>query len=180
MKVEDTKNALQSLREINGSDWERVVAKGKEEERNEESSSICDYFMHPSIEKEQQLLDEKHVKWIARRMEVITKETKEMFEVEYRVDKQAAEMKPAINLKERQIERLLLNEQYWMDLLLLYEVNEWERLFWIKLQSFLDQIGNLVCGPMLCTAVRGLSFFCNIYIRIYIINNNEIYKYIYI
>ena len=39
---------------------------------------------------------------------------------------------------------------------------------------------NLVCGPMLCTAVRGLSFFCNIYIRIYIINNNEIYKYIYI
>ena len=31
---------------------------------------------------------------------------------------------------------------------------------------------------MLCTAVRGLSFFCNIYIRIYIINNNEIYKYI--
>ena len=38
---------------------------------------------------------------------------------------------------------------------------------------------NLVCGPMLCTAVRGLSFFCNIYIRIYIINKNEIYKYIY-
>ena len=39
-------------------------------------------------------------------------------------------------------------------------------------------ISDLVCGPMLCTAVRGLSFFCNIYIRIYIINNNEIYKYI--
>ena len=28
-----------------------------------------------------------------------------------------------------------------MDLLLLYEVNEWEWLFWNKLQAFLDNIG---------------------------------------
>ena len=146
MKVEDTKSTLQSLRGVNGKDWERVVAKGKEEERNEESSSICDYFTHPSIERERRLLDEKHVKWIARRMEMITKETKETvegkMEVEYRVDKQAAEMKPAIYMPKWEIERLLLNEQYLMDLLLLYEVNEWERLFWNKLQAFLDQIGN--------------------------------------
>ena len=145
IKVEDTKSTLQSLREVNGNDWEMVVAKGEEEERNEESSSICDYFMHPSIERERRLLDEKRVKWIAHRMEVITKETKEMLEgkmeVEYRVDKQAAEMKPAINLSKRMIEILLLNEQYLMDLLLLYEVNEWERVFWNKLQAFLDQIG---------------------------------------
>ena len=36
---------------------------------------------------------------------------------------------------------------------------------------------NLVCGPMLSTAVQDLSFFCNIYIHIYIINSNEIYIY---
>ena len=145
MKVEDTISTLQSLREVNGNDWERVVAKGKEEERNEESSSICDYFMHPSIERERRLLDEKRVKWIARRMEMITK-GKETFEgkigVEYRVDKQAAEMKLGMNLPKRETEKLLLIEQYLMDLLLLYEVNEWERLFWNKFHAFLDQIGN--------------------------------------
>ena len=145
MKVEDTKSMLQSLREVNGNDWERVIAMGKEEERNEESSSICDYFMHSSIEKERRLLDEKRVKWIARRMEMLTKETKETLEgkigVDYRVDEKAAE-KPAINLPKWKIEQLLLDEHYFMDLLLLYEVNEWERLFWNKLHAFLDQIGN--------------------------------------
>ena len=80
MKVEDTKSMLQSLREVNGNDWEMVVAKGKEEERIEESSSICDYFMHLSIERERWLLDEKHVRWIACRIEVLTKEMKEMVE----------------------------------------------------------------------------------------------------
>ena len=53
--------------------------------------------MHPSIERERQLLDEKRVKWNARRMEMITKEMKEGFQgevrVEYRVDKQAIEKK---------------------------------------------------------------------------------------
>ena len=52
--------------------------------------------MHSSIERDRRLLDEKRVKWIARRMEMITKETKEKFqdevEVEYRVNnKQAVE-----------------------------------------------------------------------------------------
>ena len=144
MKVDDTISALQSLREENVNNWECVVAKGKEEERNEESLVICEYFMHSSIERERQLLDEKRVKWIARRMEMITKETKEMFEgkmgVEYRVDKKTAEKKPATKLPE--IERMLFEEQYFMDLLLLYEVNEWERLFWGKFKAFLDQIGN--------------------------------------
>ena len=144
MKVEDTISMLQRLRKGSRDDWERVVAIGKEEERNEESSSICEYFMHSSIERERRLLDERRVKWIARRMEMITKETKEMFEgkmgVEYRVDKKAAEKKPATKLPE--IERMLLREQYLMDLLLLYEVNERERLFWNKFKTFLDQIGN--------------------------------------
>ena len=145
MKVEDTISTLQRLREENGNDWERVVAIGKEEEQNEESSSICDYFMHSSIERERRLLDEKRVKWNARRVEMITKETKEMFEgkmgVEYRVDKQAVGKKPATQLP-YEIEELLLRERYFMDLLLLYEVNEWEWLFWNKFNTFLDQIGS--------------------------------------
>ena len=144
MKVDDTISTLQRSREENGNDWEKVVAKGKEEERNEESSSICDYFMHPSIERERRLLDEKRIKWIARRMEMITKETKERFEgkmgVEYRVDKQAVEKKPVTKSPGTGIDVLLLREQYMMDLLLLCEVNEWERLFWNKLKAFLDQI----------------------------------------
>ena len=144
LKVEDSISTLQSLREKNGNDWERVVAKGKEEERNEKSSSICGYFMHPSIERERRLLDEKRVKWIARRMEMIAKETKETFEgrigVVYRVDKQAAEKKTAT--KSPKIDELLLREQYVMNLLLLYEVKEWEQLFWIKFKAFLDQIGS--------------------------------------
>ena len=142
MKVEDTISTLQRLREENGDDWKTGVEKGKEKERNEESLVICDYFMHSSIERERRLLDEERVKWIARRMEMITRETKEMLEgrmgVEYRVDKQAAEKKPAMKLPE--MDDLLLREHYMMDLLLLYEVNEWEWLFWNKLKAFLDQI----------------------------------------
>jgi hypothetical protein len=37
--------------------------------------------MHSSIEKQRWLLDEEHVKWIARGMEMITEETKERFQV---------------------------------------------------------------------------------------------------
>ena len=144
MKVEDTISTLQSLREENGNDWEMVVAKGREEERNEESSFICDYLMHPSIERERRLLDEKRVKWVARRMEMITKETKERFQdemgVEYRVGKQV-EKKSATKLPEEE-EQLLCWQQYLMELLLLYEVNEWEQLFWKKFKAFLDLIGD--------------------------------------
>ena len=145
MKTEDTVSTLQRLRKESEDDWKTGVEKGKEEERNEESLLIRDYFMHSSVERQRRLLDEKRVKWMARRMEMIIKETKERFQgkmgVEYRVNKQAAEKKPATNLPE-EVDELLLGEQYFMDLLLLYEVNEWERLFWNKFKAFLDQIGN--------------------------------------
>ena len=65
--------------------------------------------------------------------------------MEYRVNKQAVEKKPATilpHLPEGGIEELLFSEQYLMELLLVYEVNEWEELYWQKLKSFLDQIGN--------------------------------------
>ena len=145
MKVEDTISALQRLRDEHGYVWERVVEKGKEEERNEESLVICDYFMHSSIERERRLLDEKRVKWIAFRTAMITKETNERFQgetgVEYRVDKQAVEKKPATKLPD-EIEGMLLREKFLMEMLLVYEVNRWEALFWNKLEAFLDQIGN--------------------------------------
>ena len=147
MKAEDTISTLQRLRDENRENWETAVEKGKEEERIENSSAISDYFMHSSIERERRLLDERRVKWIARRMEMITKETKERFQgemgVEYRVNKQAVEKEPATNLKlPEEIERRLVREQYLMELLLLYEVKEWEELFWNKFKAFLDQIGN--------------------------------------
>ncbi|KAF8817333.1 hypothetical protein BYT27DRAFT_7201772 [Phlegmacium glaucopus] len=112
MKVEDTISAHQRLREEEiGDDWNRAVEKGKGKERNEESVLICDYFMHSSIERERRFLDEKRVKWIARRMEMITKEVKERFQgdigVEYRVDKQAVERKPATTVREEEMERWL-------------------------------------------------------------------------
>jgi hypothetical protein len=134
MKVEDTVSTLQRLRvEGNGNSWTAVVENGKEKERNEDSLLICDYFIHPSIDRERRLLDEKRVKWVARRMEMITKETKERFQgimgVEYRVDKQAAEMKPPTK-SPGEIGRQLFWEQGMMELLLLYEMNEWEQLFW--------------------------------------------------
>ena len=144
MKAEDTISTHQKLREGNGEDWKMVVEKGKEEEQNKESSLTCDYFMHPSIERERWLVDERRVKWIARRMDMITKETKERFEggmgVECRVNKQAIE-KPATK-SPKEIEEMLAREQFFMDLLLLYEVMEWEEFFWNKFKAFLDQISN--------------------------------------
>ena len=140
MKAEDTVSTLRRLRE---EVWKMVVGKGKEKEQNEESLLICDYFTYPSIEREQQLLDEKRVKWITRRMDMITKETKERLQgemgVEYRVDKQAVGNKPATK-SPKEIDDLLCSEQYLMELLLLYEVKGWEQLFWNKLKAFLDQI----------------------------------------
>ena len=145
MKVEDTISTHQRLREESGDHWKAVVEDGKEEERNEESFLISDYFMHSSIERKRQLLDEERVEWNARRMETITKETKERFQgkmgVEYRVNKQAVGKRPATTKSLKEIEELLFMEQYMMELLLLYEVKEWERLFWNKLKVFLDQIG---------------------------------------
>ena len=146
MKVEDTISTLKKLRKEKGGDWKTAVEKGKERERNEESLSTCDYFMHSSIEKERRLLDEKRAKWIARRMELITKETKERFQgekaVEYRVNNETIESIPTISSEE--IEQLLREEQYLMELLLLYEVKEWEELFWNKFKAFRErpEIGN--------------------------------------
>ena len=149
MKVEDTISTLERLREEgHGNSWKKVVENGKEKERNEESLFISDYFMHSSIEKERRLLDEKRVKWIARRMEMIAEETKERFlgkmGVEYRVDKQAVEnlKKPATKTPE-EIAQQLCEERSLMELLLLYEVTGWEQLFWNKLKALLDQIGNV-------------------------------------
>ena len=143
MKAEDTIRTLQKLiEEENGDDWKRVVEKGRVEEQNEESLRICDYFNHASIEKDRRLLDERLVKWKARRMETITVEMKEMFQgkigVEYRVDKQVVEKKPATK-SPVDIKRMLCLEHYLMELLLLYEVKEWELLFWTKLKRLLEQ-----------------------------------------
>ena len=128
MKVENTISALQRLKQENGGGWEMIVANGKRNEQYEESSPIHNYFTHSSIERERRLLDEKRVKWIARRMEMITKETKERSQgkmgMEYRVNGQAVEKKTATKLPESQIERILCLEQYLMELLLLYEVKE--------------------------------------------------------
>ena len=122
---------------------------GKEKERSEQSLLIRDYFMHPSIDRERRLLDEKRVKWIARRMETITEEMKERFQsimrVEYRVDnlKQAALKKPATNLPDDiYMEDQLVLERGVMELMLLYEVMEWEQIFWNRLKALLDEIGN--------------------------------------
>ena len=140
-------STFQRLREENGNDWNAVVEKGKEMERNEESSYICDYFMHPSIERERRLLDEKRVEWIARRRRMVTNEMNERFQsetgAEYRINKQAAEKKPALAMKlPDEIAGMLSREQYLMEMLLLYEVKEWEELFWNTFNAFLDQIGN--------------------------------------
>jgi hypothetical protein len=78
-------------------------------------------------------------------MEMIAEETKERFQgkmgVEYRVDKQAVE-KPVTKSSE-EIEQMLDREEYYMELLLLvYEVKEWEQLFWNKFKAFRDQTGS--------------------------------------
>ena len=148
MKVEDTISTIQRLKEENRDEWRTIVEKGKEEERNEENLLISDYFMHSSIERERRLLDEIHVKWIAHRMEMIHEE---MFQgemgvpVEYRINKQAVEKKPPpatpATKSREEMEELLYYEQYFMELLLLYEVKQWEELFWNKFKAFLDEIG---------------------------------------
>ena len=155
MKVEDTISTPQRLREENGEVRETVVENGKEAERNEESSLICDYFMHSAIEIERRFLDKERVKWIASRMGMMTKleETKERFNdkmgVEYRVNDQAVQKKPPTKSPE-EIEQLLCWEQYFMELLLLCEVTEWEGIFWKSFKAFLDRIGNdRVEGQML-------------------------------
>ena len=148
MKVEDTISTLKRLRKENGDNWKKTVEKGREEERNEgrneESLLIFDYFMHSTIEGDRRLLDEKRVEWIARRMETITEETKEMFEgemdLEHRVNKQIVERMPATKSPE-EMAHLILWEKRMMGLLLLYEVKEWELLFWNKFKAFLDRIG---------------------------------------
>ena len=80
MKVEDTISLLQRLREENEDDWKAVFKKGKLEEQNKESLLICDYFIHSSINREQQLLDENRAKWITCRIGMIAEEMKEKFE----------------------------------------------------------------------------------------------------
>ena len=94
MKVEDTISTLQKSRKENGDNWKAAVEKGRKMERTEESLA-SDYFVLSSIERQRRLLDEKRTGWIARRMKMISKETKERFQgemgVEYRVNKQAVE-----------------------------------------------------------------------------------------
>ena len=127
-----------------GDRWKTVV-ENKKEEGNDESLLTRDYFMLLSIERERRLLEEKRVKWITRRMEMISKETKARFQggmgVEYRVSRQAVEKTTATKSLE-EIEQLLCREQYLMELLLLYEVKEWEQLFRNKVKAFLDKIGD--------------------------------------
>ena len=143
MKAEDTISTLHRLREGND---EAVLVKAREEERTEESLESC-YFMHLSIERERRLLDERRGKWIARKMEWIAIETewKLGMGVEYRVNKQTVERKPATNSPEK-VKVMLGREQYYMELLLVYEVKEWEQLFWIKLKAFLVQISEYRMG----------------------------------
>ena len=131
---------LQMFREGND---ESVVEKGRDKELTEESL-IADYFMHLSIERERRLLDEKRVKWIARRMDMITEESNERLlgtGVEYRVNMQAVEKKPGTK-SPVEVKLMLAQEQYYMEWLLVYEVKEWEQLFWNKFKAFLDQIDN--------------------------------------
>ena len=144
MKAEDTVSKVLRLYKENEYDWKAVVEKGRKE-RREDSLRICDYFMHSSIERERQLLDERRGKWIARRMEMIAKETKERLlgmGVEYRVDKKAVEKRPGTKSSE-EVKVMLGRKQYFMELLLVYEVREWERFFWNKFKGFLFyQIGD--------------------------------------
>ena len=141
MKAEDTISTLHRLRGGNG---RAVVEKGREKERTEESL-VSDYFMHLSIEKERRFLDETRVRWIAHRMDMITKEEKERFQgemgAEYRVNKQAVEKKSATNSPE-EVKWIPGEEQHFMEQLLVFEVREWEQLFWNKFKTFLDQIDN--------------------------------------
>ena len=80
-------------------------------------------------------------------MDMITKESRERLqseEVEYRVNKQAVEKKPATYSKEeiKKNESELHQEWYFMETLLIYEVKKWEALFWKQFNVSLDEIAN--------------------------------------
>ena len=137
MKAEDTISTRHRVREGIG---EVVVEKGREEER----TLVSDYFMYSSIERDRRLLDETRVRWIAHRMEMIAKEKKEKLlgvGVEYRDEIRTHQKKPATELP-GEIKEMLDREQYYMERLLVYEVREWEQLFWDKFEAFLVKIGN--------------------------------------
>ena len=139
MKAEDTISTLHRLREGN---CEAVVEKGREEERTYELV-VPDYFMNSSIERERRWLDERRGKWITRRMEMIAQEWKESLlgtGVEYRVDKQAVENQFSRETPE-EVKEMLGWKQCAMEKLLVWEVKEWEQLFWIKFKPFLVEIG---------------------------------------
>ena len=140
MKAEDTISALRV------GDGEAEVEKEREEDRTEKSL-VSDYLMLSSFERDRRLLDDRRVKWIARRMEMIAKEKERLLGtgVEYRVDKQAVEKKPETKTPE-EVNRMLGEEQWAMEMLLVCEVKEWEQLFWIKFNSFLVQIGKYRVG----------------------------------
>ena len=128
----------------NGEDRERVERDKKKKVELIEELLISEYFMHSSIEKERRLLDEKRAKWIARRMDMITKERLLGTGAEYRVNKKAVEKKPGTKTPEppEEATRMLGLEQCCMELLLICEVKEWEQLFWNKFEAFLEKIGN--------------------------------------
>ena len=77
-------------------------------------------------------------------MEMIAKEKKERLlgmGVEYRVNQKADEKKPGTKTRE-EVNKMLVRERLYMELLLIYEVRGWEQLFWDKFQVFLVKIGN--------------------------------------
>ena len=141
MKVKDTISTLERLKEENRADWERDVEKGRDRDRGRiEKSLVSDFFAHSSIERERRLLDETRGKWIARRMRMIIREKnfEEGFErdgVDHRVNKQSVERKSAPEYVDSR-------EWFYMELLLVCEVREWEQLFWDKFKAFLDQLSN--------------------------------------
>ena len=135
------KMKVESIMDTYFTEWPRSR---KEKERTEESMT-SEYFMHSSIERERRLLDEKRVNWIARRMDMITKERLLGMGVEHRVNMLAVEKKPGTKTPE-EVKRMLGWEQCYMELLLVCEVKGWEQLFWIKFKSFLVQISKYRVG----------------------------------
>ena len=134
--------ALENHWTMNAEDTDSMPLRSRNgivERRRTEVSLLSDYLMHSSIETTICYVHETRVKWIARRMEMIAKETKERLlgmGVEYRFDGKAVEKVPATKSLE-EIEEMLGHEHFCMELLLLYEAREWERLFWDKFETFL-------------------------------------------
>ena len=120
MKVENTPERLS----------EAVDKEGRDSEKERTDKSLAsDYFMYSSIERQRRLLDEGRGKWIARRMEMIMKETKERL---LGMGKSPEEVNEMVDKADK--------ERCVMELLLIYEVREWERRFWKKFEAFRDQI----------------------------------------